>query len=77
VHHSTALHGIRTIEEMLHSDGALDQAVMRLMNSIALPVAADPDSEVFLTVLVEFQVSRYSATAPDFQVPIKGLLPSI
>jgi len=68
MHHNMALHATWKIEEMLDWDGALDQAVMRLMNPIVLPLASDPDSEVFLTVLLEFQASRQSATAPDFQV---------
>ena len=58
MHHNMALHATWKIEEMLDWDGALDQAVMRLMNSIVLPLASDPDSEMFLTVLLEFQVSR-------------------
>jgi chromosomal replication initiator protein len=35
-HHTTTLHSVRKIEEMRRSDGALDCAIRRLMDDIAL-----------------------------------------
>jgi chromosomal replication initiator protein len=45
-HHTTALHAIRKIEEMCHSDGALDCAIRGLMDDIALR-ATNPQESLF------------------------------
>jgi hypothetical protein len=39
-HHTTVLHSINRMEEMRRSDGALDCAIRRLMNDIALRLAS-------------------------------------
>ena len=45
-HHTTVLHSIKKIDQVRRSDGVLDQAVMRLMNFVALRLAADPAQDV-------------------------------
>jgi hypothetical protein len=39
-HHTTALHSVRNIEEMRRTDNVLDSAIRRLMDAIALRLAA-------------------------------------